>query len=122
MAVSAGERQRIAIARAFLADPAVLVLDEATASLDPVSERHVIDSYEAIMRGRTTLLISHRYEMARRADRVVVVDGARIVEQGTPDALAATAGPFSALFATDVEGSKALAAADEAEPPAAPVA
>ncbi len=103
MAISAGERQRIAIARAFLADPAVLVLDEATASLDPVSERHVIDSYEAIMRGRTTLLISHRYEMARRADRVVVVDGARIVEQGAPEALAATAGAFSALFATDTE-------------------
>ena len=105
MAISAGERQRIAIARAFLADPAVLVLDEATASLDPVSERHVIESYEAIMRGRTTLLISHRYEMARRADRVVVVEGARIVEQGPPATLAADDGPFAALFASDVNRS-----------------
>ncbi|MCH7823225.1 MAG: ABC transporter ATP-binding protein [Acidobacteria bacterium] len=100
-AVSAGERQRIAIARAFLADPAVLVLDEATASLDPVSERHVIEGYEAIMRGRTTLLISHRYEMARRADRVIVIDSARIVEEGPPGPLAAAGGPFADLFATE---------------------
>ena len=102
MAVSAGERQRIAIARAFLADPAVLVLDEATASLDPVSERHVIEGYEAIMRGRTTLLISHRYEMARRADRVIVIDSARIVEEGLPGPLAAAGGPFADLFATGI--------------------
>ena len=64
------------------------------------------------MRGRTTLLISHRYEMARRADRVVVVDGARIVEQGAPEALAATAGAFSALFATDTERPDAPAGSD----------
>ena len=102
MAVSAGERQRIAIARAFLADPAVLVLDEATASLDPVSERHVIEGYEAIMRGRTTLLISHRYEMARRADRVIVIDSARIVEEGLPGPLAAAGGPVADLFATGI--------------------
>ncbi len=102
-AVSAGERQRIAIARAFLADPAVLVLDEATASLDPVSERHVIEGYEAIMRGRTTLLISHRYEMARRADRVIVIDSARIVEEGPPGPLAAAGGPFAELFATGID-------------------
>ncbi len=102
-AVSAGERQRIAIARAFLADPAVLVLDEATASLDPVSERHVIEGYEAIMRGRTTLLISHRYEMASRADRVIVIDSARIVEEGPPGPLAAAGGPFAELFATGID-------------------
>ena len=104
MALSAGERQRVAIARAFLADPAVLVLDEATASLDPVTERHVIEGYEAIMRGRTTLLISHRYEMARRADRVLVIDAARIVEEGSPGPLAGSGGAFASLFATEVSG------------------
>ncbi len=79
-ALSAGERQRIAIARAFLADPAVLVLDEATGSLDPETEAQVVAGYEAVMRGRTTIVISHRPELARRADRVVVLDGGRIVE------------------------------------------
>jgi ATP-binding cassette, subfamily B, bacterial len=102
MALSAGERQRIALARAFLADPAVLVLDEPTASLDPVSERQVVAGYEAIMRGRTTILISHRLELASQADRVVVLDGAKIVECGTPDDLRASQGSFAKLFNTAV--------------------
>jgi ATP-binding cassette subfamily B protein len=116
-AVSAGERQRIAIARAFLADPAVLVLDEATASLDPLAERRVIDSYEAIMRGRTTLLISHRYEMARRADRVIVIEGARVVEEGEPGLLIEASGPFASLFAA--ESRQATRSGPIAEPTAA---
>ena len=103
MAVSAGERQRIAIARAYLADPAVLLLDEATAALDPVSERQVIAGYEAIMRDRTTILISHRLDMARKAGRVVVLDDARIVEEGRPDELWAARGAFYRLFASDEE-------------------
>ncbi len=98
-ALSAGERQRIAIARAFLADPAVLVLDEPTASLDPISERQVIEGYQAIMRGRTTILISHRMDLATRADQIIVLDGARIVETGTPEALQLGSGAFSKLFA-----------------------
>jgi ATP-binding cassette subfamily B protein len=98
MALSAGERQRIAIARAFLADPAVLVLDEPTAALDPVSERQVVTGYEAIMKGRTTILISHRLELACQADRVVVLDGARIVETGSPHELRRLPGTFAKLF------------------------
>ena len=97
--LSAGERQRIAIARAFLADPAVLVLDEPTASLDPVSERSVIAGYEAVMRGRTTIIITHRLDLALEADRAIVLDGARVVESGAPVELRAAEGAFAQLFA-----------------------
>jgi ATP-binding cassette, subfamily B, bacterial len=97
--LSAGERQRIAIARAFLADPAVLVLDEPTASLDPVSERSVIAGYEAVMRGRTTIIITHRLDLALEADRAIVLDGARVVESGAPIELRAAKGAFAQLFA-----------------------
>jgi ATP-binding cassette, subfamily B, bacterial len=98
MALSAGERQRIAIARAFLADPAVLVLDEPTAALDPVSERHVVAGYETIMKGRTTVLISHRLELASQADRVIVLEGAKIAESGSPRELRSGQGSFAKLF------------------------
>ena len=81
--LSAGQRQRVAVARAFLADPAVLVLDEPTSSLDPASERALMEGYQAVMRGRTTILVSHRLALARRADRVVVLERGRIVEEGT---------------------------------------
>jgi len=80
MALSAGERQRIALARAFLAEPDVLVLDEPTSALDPETERQVIDGYEAVMRGRTTIVITHRLDVARRADRIITIAGARVVE------------------------------------------
>ncbi len=96
--LSAGERQRLALARAFLANPSVLVLDEPTAALDPVSERAVVEGYRAVMRGRTTLIISHRRDVAMNADRVVVLQGARAVQAGRPDDLILVAGPFAALF------------------------
>ena len=96
--LSAGERQRVAIARAFLADPAVLVLDEATGAVDPATEAQVVAGYEAVMRGRTTIVISHRLEPARRADRVVVLENGRIVEEGPADALVTRGGAFAGLF------------------------
>jgi ATP-binding cassette subfamily B protein len=80
-----GERQRIAIARALLADPAVLVLDEATASLDQAAESRVLQGYEAAMRGRTTILITHRRDLAAAADRVLVIEGGRLRDDGPPD-------------------------------------
>jgi ATP-binding cassette subfamily B protein len=80
MALSAGERQRIALARAFLTDPAVLVLDEPTAALDAVTERRVVEGYEAVMRGRTTIVITHRLDVAARADRTIVLGGERLAE------------------------------------------
>jgi ATP-binding cassette subfamily B protein len=107
--VSAGERQRLALARAFLANPTVLVLDEPTAALDPVSERQVTEGYESVMRNRTTLLISHRRDLAMRADRVVVLDGATVVETGSPRELIATGGAFARLFAVDRSVSGPLA-------------
>jgi ATP-binding cassette subfamily B protein len=99
LAVSAGERQRIALARAFLANPSVLILDEPTAALDPISERHVIEGYRAIMRGRTTVLITHRRELAMAVDRVIVLKGSRVVEEGIPRELLLRGDEFAHLFA-----------------------
>jgi ATP-binding cassette subfamily B protein len=97
-ALSAGERQRLSIARALLADPAVLVLDEATGALDPATEAQVAAGYEAVMAGRTTILITHRLELARRADRVLVLERGRIVEEGTAASLLGLGQSFANLF------------------------
>jgi ATP-binding cassette, subfamily B, bacterial len=100
-ALSVGERQRLAMARAFLADPAVLVLDEPSAALDPQSERRIVEGYGNVMRGRTIIVITHRLDLARKADRIVVLDGARIVEHGQAGQLQARNGRFAELFAVE---------------------
>jgi ATP-binding cassette, subfamily B, bacterial len=99
-ALSAGERQRLALARAFLADPAVLVLDEATGALDPATEAQVATGYEAVMAGRTTIIITHRLELARRADRVLVLERGRIVEDGSAATLIGLGQSFASLFSS----------------------
>ena len=96
--LSAGERQRLAVARAFLAEPVVLVLDEATGALDAASEGRLLEGYDALMHGRTTVLITHRPELAKRADRAIVIRDGRVVEDGPPSELSARLGPFRALF------------------------
>ena len=106
-ALSAGERQRVAIARAFLADPTVLVLDEATGALDPATEAQVAAGYEAVMEHRTTIIITHRLELARRADRVIVLENGRVVEEGTAELLLGRdESSFSGIFAS---GTRQLA-------------
>ena len=99
--VSGGQRQRIAIARAVIRNPQILVLDEATSHLDNVSEQLVQQALQNAARGRTTIVIAHRLSTIRDADKLVVLDRGRVVEQGTWESLAAAGGTFQRLVAVD---------------------
>ncbi len=106
VSLSAGERQLLSLARAFLARPRVLILDEATSNLDPQSERRVESALDTLLQGRTAVIVVHRLSTARRADRIAVVDrtaaggAARVVELGSHDELVAAGGTYASMWAT----------------------
>jgi ATP-binding cassette subfamily B protein len=100
--VSGGQRQRIAIARAFLKDAPILLLDEATAALDSDSEEAIREALSRLMRGRTVIAIAHRLATLRNFDRVVVLQGGRIIEDGPPDILVQGRGPYRELVAREM--------------------
>jgi ABC-type multidrug transport system fused ATPase/permease subunit len=101
--LSSGQRQLVAFARAFLADPRVLILDEATSSLDLPSERLVQRALRTLLRGRTAVIIAHRLSTVEIADRVLVIDDGRVVEDGAPADLREREGRYGSLHRAWVE-------------------
>jgi ATP-binding cassette subfamily B protein len=102
--ISAGQKQLLTIARAFLADPAILILDEATSSVDTRTEMLIQEAMNALRANRTSFVIAHRLSTIRGADTIVVMDGGRIVEQGNHDELLRREGPYAALYAAQFAG------------------
>ena len=107
--LSGGERQRISLARAFLKNAPILVLDEPTSSIDSGTEAVILDALERLMAGRTTLMIAHRLSTLRHADFIVVMFGGRIVGRGTHDTLMARDGLYRQLYRLQAQGGGSAA-------------
>jgi ABC-type multidrug transport system fused ATPase/permease subunit len=106
--LSGGQKQRIALARALLANPRVLILDEATSNLDAESEAAVQGALARIMADRTTIIVAHRLSTVRDADRIIVIEGARIVEQGAHDELMERKGIYRRLVEHQLIADRAM--------------
>lgn len=98
--LSGGQKQRLAIARIFLKNPKILILDEATSALDTITEERIQRSFDELTKGRTTLVIAHRLATVRNADRIIVIDGGRIIEEGTHHELIRAGGEYARLHKT----------------------
>jgi subfamily B ATP-binding cassette protein MsbA len=96
--LSVGQKQRIAIARAMLRNPRILILDEPTSALDPETESHITKSLEELMQGRTTFIIAHRLSTVRKADRIIVLEDGKIAQEGSHSELMAAGGKYSELY------------------------
>ncbi len=110
--LSGGQRQRLAIARALLKNPPILILDEATSALDAATEARVSRAMQTLMEGRTTFIIAHRLSTVRDADEILVFDNGQVVERGRFDALVARGGRFAQLVATQLAGAPQIRAAE----------
>ena len=105
MRLSGGQRQRVTIARAILKDPSILILDEATSSLDSKSEKYVQEAIDALLGGnRTVFVIAHRLSTIRRADRILVLENGRITQQGTHQELIRSGGLYAELLELQTSG------------------
>ena len=102
--LSGGQRQRLAIARALLLEPTVLLLDDPTSAIDPETEREILEAMEAAMEGRTTFIVAHRLATLRSADRILVLERGRLAQVGTHDALMAEDGPYRRAINVQTEG------------------
>lgn len=116
-ALSGGQRQRLAIARALIKNAPILILDEATSALDSESENQVQASLDRLMAGRTTLVIAHRLSTVQNADKIVVLDGGRIIEQGPHEVLLAKGGLYAALYQMQFQQGPDESPAEQAEQP-----